>query len=79
MWRAPTSPGSVADPAFFSPRWDGAVAPIEGTELWGWSGGWLAFGIGLMFQGIRTRQRLLWLTALGVIGLVCTWFLPPDR
>ena len=45
--------------------------PIEAAELWGWSGGWLAYGIGLMAQGIRTGQRLLRLTALGVIGLVC--------
>jgi len=48
-----------------------SAAPVEVAELWGWSGGWLAYGIGLMFQGIRTRQRLLRLTALGVIGLVC--------
>jgi uncharacterized membrane protein len=47
------------------------AAPIEAVELWGWSGGWLAYGIGLMAQGIRTSQRLLRLTALGVIGLVC--------
>jgi uncharacterized membrane protein len=46
-------------------------APIEDAELWAWSGGWLAYGIGLMAQGIRTSQRLLRLTALGVIGLVC--------
>jgi uncharacterized membrane protein len=57
---------------FFHP--DGmalSVAPIEAAELWGWSGGWLAFGIGLMVQGIRTGERLLRLTALGVMGLVC--------
>jgi uncharacterized membrane protein len=47
------------------------AAPIEPAELWGWSGGWLASGIGLLAQGIRRRQRLLRLTALGVIGLVC--------
>jgi uncharacterized membrane protein len=57
---------------FFHP--DGmalSVAPIEAAELWGWSGGWLAFGIGLMVQGIRSGHRLLRMTALGVIGLVC--------
>jgi uncharacterized membrane protein len=48
-----------------------SVAPVEAAELWGWSGGWLVFGIGLMIQGIRTGQRLLRLTALGVMGLVC--------
>jgi uncharacterized membrane protein len=47
------------------------VAPIEAAELWGWSGGWLAFGIGLMVQGIRSGHGLLRMTALGVIGLVC--------
>jgi uncharacterized membrane protein len=45
--------------------------PVEDAELWAWSGAWLAYGIGLMFQGIRSEQRLLRLTALGVIGLVC--------
>jgi uncharacterized membrane protein len=45
--------------------------PIEEEELWGWSGGWLVYGIGLMVQAIRSGQRLLRLTALGVIGLVC--------
>jgi uncharacterized membrane protein len=48
-----------------------SVAPVEVAELWGWSGGWLVFGIGLMVQGIRTSHRLLRLTALGVVGLVC--------
>jgi uncharacterized membrane protein len=48
-----------------------SAAPVEAAELWGWSGGWLAFGIGLMVQGIRSGQRLLRLAALGVIGLVC--------
>ena len=57
---------------FFHPGAMGIqAAPIEPAELWGWSGAWLAYGIGLMFQGIRTGQRLLRLTALGVIGLVC--------
>jgi uncharacterized membrane protein len=46
-------------------------SPIEDAELWAWSGAWLAYGIGLMFQGIRSGQRLLRLAALGVIGLVC--------
>jgi uncharacterized membrane protein len=54
-------PGAMALPS----------APIEAAELWGWSGGWLAYGIGLMAQGIRSGQRLLRLTALSVIGLVC--------
>jgi uncharacterized membrane protein len=47
------------------------TAPIEAVELWGWSGGWLVFGIGLMVQAIRSGQRILRLTSLGVIGLVC--------
>jgi uncharacterized membrane protein len=46
-------------------------SPVDDAELWAWSGAWLAYGIGLMFQGIRSEQRLLRLTALGVIGLVC--------
>jgi uncharacterized membrane protein len=45
--------------------------PVEAAELWLWSGAWLAYGIGLMVLGIRSGQRLLRLTALGVIGLVC--------
>jgi uncharacterized membrane protein len=48
--------------------WD---VPVEGAELWAWSGGWLAYGIGLMVLGIRSGQRKLRLAALGVIGLVC--------
>jgi uncharacterized membrane protein len=48
-----------------------AGSPVEAAELWGWSGAWLAYGLGLMLQGIRSGQRLLRLTALGVIGLVC--------
>jgi uncharacterized membrane protein len=46
-------------------------SPVEAAELWGWSGAWLLYGIGLILQGIRSGQRLLRLTALGVIGLVC--------
>lgn len=46
-------------------------APIEDAELWAWSGAWLVYGIGLMIQGIRSGHRLLRLSALGVIGLVC--------
>jgi uncharacterized membrane protein len=46
-------------------------ASIEDAELWAWSGAWLAYGIGLMFLGIRGGDRLLRLTALGVVGLVC--------
>jgi uncharacterized membrane protein len=45
--------------------------PAEAAELWLWSGAWLAYGIGLMVLGIRGGRRLLRLTALGVIGLVC--------
>ena len=44
---------------------------IEDAELWAWSGGWLLYGIGLMFQGIRTHERALRLAALCVVGLVC--------
>jgi uncharacterized membrane protein len=56
----------------FHPRGMGFPGETIGAaELWGWSGAWLAYGIGLMLQGIRTGQRLLRLTALGVIGLVC--------
>jgi uncharacterized membrane protein len=46
-------------------------APIEDAELWAWSGAWLAYGIALMVLGIRVGDRLLRLTALGVVGLVC--------
>jgi uncharacterized membrane protein len=45
--------------------------PIEDAELWAWSGAWLAYGIALMVLGIRIGDRLLRLTALGVVGLVC--------
>jgi uncharacterized membrane protein len=44
---------------------------VEDAELWAWSGAWLLYGIALMFQGIRSRERALRLAALGVIGLVC--------
>jgi uncharacterized membrane protein len=47
------------------------AAPIEAAELWGWSGGWLVYGIALMAGGIRSGDRLLRLTALGVIAIVC--------
>jgi uncharacterized membrane protein len=57
---------------FFHPYGMGfAAGPMEAAELWGWSGAWLAYGIGLMVQGIRSVQRWLRLTALAVIGLVC--------
>jgi uncharacterized membrane protein len=46
-------------------------APIGDAELWAWSGAWLAYGIALMVLGIRIGDRLLRLTALGVVGLVC--------
>jgi uncharacterized membrane protein len=46
-------------------------ASIEDAELWAWSGAWLVYGIGLMLLGIRAGDRLLRLTALGVVGLVC--------
>jgi uncharacterized membrane protein len=54
------------------------AAPIEAAGLWGWSGLWLVYGIGLMVQAIRSGQRLLRLTALGVIGLVCAKVLVID-
>jgi uncharacterized membrane protein len=44
---------------------------IEDAELWAWSGGWLAYGIVLMVLGIRADDRLLRLSALGVVGVVC--------
>jgi uncharacterized membrane protein len=44
---------------------------IDDAELWAWSGAWLAYGIALMIFGIRTEQRLLRLSALGVVALVC--------
>ncbi|HEX4369511.1 MAG TPA: DUF2339 domain-containing protein [Rhodopila sp.] len=47
------------------------AVPVEDAELWAWSGGWLAYGIGLMVVGIRSGQRLVRLASLGVIGLVC--------
>jgi uncharacterized membrane protein len=47
------------------------AAPIEEAELWAWSGAWLGYGIALMVVGIRRGSRLLRLTALGVLGLVC--------
>ncbi len=45
--------------------------PVDEAELWAWSGAWLAYGIALMALGIRRDSRMLRLTALGVIGLVC--------
>jgi len=45
------------------------LVPIEDAELWAWSGGWLAYGIGLMALGIRADLPALRLTALGVVGL----------
>jgi len=47
------------------------AAPISEAELWSWSGGWLGYGILLMAAGMRLGLRLLRLTALGMIGLVC--------
>jgi uncharacterized membrane protein len=44
---------------------------VDDAELWSWSGGWLAYAIGLMFVGIRTVSRPLRLAGLVVIGLVC--------
>jgi uncharacterized membrane protein len=46
-------------------------APFEEAELWAWSGAWLGYGILLMALGLRLGHRLLRLTALGMIGLVC--------
>ena len=45
--------------------------PVEDAELWAWSGAWMLYGMGLMAVGIRLRDRLVRLAALGVIGLVC--------
>lgn len=47
------------------------AAPLEEAELWAWSGAWLGYGILLMAIGMRLGLRLLRLTALGMIGLVC--------
>ena len=44
---------------------------ITDAELWSWSGAWLAYGIALMVQGIRSQEKVLRLAALGVVGLVC--------
>jgi uncharacterized membrane protein len=46
------------------------VGDIDDAELWAWSGAWLAYGIGLMVLGIRSRERALRLAALAVVGLV---------
>ena len=47
------------------------MGAIDDAELWAWSGAWLVYGIALMVWGIRARERLLRLAALGVVGLVC--------
>jgi uncharacterized membrane protein len=44
---------------------------ISEAELWAWSGGWLGYGLALMVYGIHANKRLLRLTALGIVGLVC--------
>ncbi len=44
---------------------------VDDAELWAWSGGWLAYGIALMVQGIRAEDRVPRLAALAVVGLVC--------
>jgi uncharacterized membrane protein len=46
------------------------AARIEDGELWAWSGGWLAYGLGLMALGMATRTREVRLAALGIVGLV---------
>ena len=57
---------------FFHPEVMSVISgSIDDAELWAWSGGWLVYGIALMFQGIRTQERTLRLAALGVVGLVC--------
>jgi uncharacterized membrane protein len=48
-----------------------SAAPIEEAQLWAWSGAWLGYGILLMVLGVRLGRRVLRLTALGMIGLVC--------
>jgi uncharacterized membrane protein len=44
---------------------------IDDAELWAWSGAWLLYGIALMVQGIRAREKSLRLAALAVVALVC--------
>lgn len=44
---------------------------ISDAEFWAWSGMWLLYGIALMARGIHLGDRMVRLTALGVIGLVC--------
>ena len=54
----------------FNPRGMGRFDLSE-AELWAWSGAWLAYGLALMFYGIRAHARLMRLAALGMTGLVC--------
>ena len=44
-------------------------APIEDSELWAWSGAWLAYGLALMALGIVRAQKSLRLAALALVGL----------
>jgi len=46
-------------------------SPVEGAELWVWSGAWLIYGIALMAIGIARAEKMLRLVALSVIALVC--------
>ncbi len=58
-WR-PGSPGSPCRSGRFSTRtgWDFPARRSEAAELWGWSGAWLAYGIGLMVAGHPQRPAL---------------------
>ena len=44
---------------------------VSDAEFWAWSGVWLLYGIALMARGISLNDRLVRMTALSVIGLVC--------
>ena len=41
------------------------------AELWSWSGAWLAYGVLVMTLGVYLGDRLVRLTALAIVGLVC--------
>ena len=45
-------------------------APVLESELWAWSGAWMALALGLMAAGVLRGQRELRLAGLGVIALV---------
>ena len=44
---------------------------ISDAEFWSWSCAWLLYGIALMARGIQLRDRMVRMTALSVIALVC--------